>query len=254
MPLIPYPDVPALPGVPALMRLTSGIGIVGGAEAIASALGLAGEVSFGNRIYSSILLDSLGSGQLPQYSILYPSVSGGPGLAVVTPDSAVELDYQADSGIMTHPIEEGQFAAYNRVQEPQSIRLMLACQGKYMARSAFLSALAALREGTQLVTIVTPDATYRNMALKGFGYRKSAERGAVTIWADTQWLESRSTGVVVSPAPTSQPEGAATNALGEVQLQPLTTQQLAAVGNPAVAPAPLPARLIEEMPTSGDAF
>jgi hypothetical protein len=248
------PNVPAFPGVPQLTRVGgTGIGLIGGAEIIASELGLSGQVAFGNRLYSGILLDVLPAGVLPQYAIL--DSNRNPALA---PDSVIEADFRLDSDIMTHPIEEGGFAAYNRQQEAIVVRLQLACSGanQYsggMTRDGFIATLRALREGTQLVTIVTPDATYPNMALKGLGYRKTASRGAVTIWADTTWMEARSTGVTVSSAPTSQPYGAATSNLGALQPQGLDSSQFAAVGSPSTAPAPLPARLIE-VPPSGAAF
>jgi len=249
------PNVPAFPGVPQLTRVGgSGIGLIGGAESIASELGFGGQISFGNRLYSGITLDVLGSGPLPQYAIL--DANRNPALA---PDSVIEADIDADSDIMTHPIEQGAFAAYNRQQEAIVLRLQLACSGanQYsggMARAAFIATLRALREGTQLLTIVTPEATYPNMALKGLAYRKSASRGAVTIWADTTWMEGRSTGVTVSSPATSQPYGAATTDLGALQPQALSAPQFAAVGSPSTAPAPLPARLIAEMPPSGAAF
>ena len=264
MPLIPFPDVPPLPGVPPLARApityplieTGGLALAdgaltktGAAQVLASQLGLGNTLSFGTSLFGSLALDSLTAGPLPKYSIVGPD-----GHRIVVPDSVVEADFRADSGIMTHPIEKGTFSAYNRVQEPIAIRLQLACTGVNMPRQAFLSALAALREGTTLVTIATPDRTYRNMALRGFGYRKTAERGAVTIWADTSWLESRSTGVQTGTPPTAQPSGAAAVQLGSVQPQALTAAQAASVNNPSVVPVPVPARLIEEMPPSGAAL
>ena len=248
------PNVPNFPGVPQLTRSGgTGIGIVGGAEIIASELGLSGQVAFGNRIYSSIALDLLTDGALPQYAILDSNRN-----PVLAPDSVIEADIHADSDIMTHPIEQGAFSAYNRQQEAIMVRLQLACSGVKaysggMTRQGFIATLRSLREGTQLLTIVTPEATYQNMALKGLGYRKTAARGAVTIWADTTWMEGRSTGVTVSSPATSQPYGAAPTDLGSLQPQALTSPQFAAVGSPSTAPAPLPAPLIAEMPPSGAA-
>ncbi len=263
MPLIQFPNVPPLPGVPPLARAaityplvaTGGLALangslsgIGAAQVLASQLGLGNALSFGTSLFGSLALDALTAGPLPKYAIL-----GSNNARLLDPDSVVEFDVHADSGIMTHPIEQGFFEAYNRVQEPIAIRLMLACTNVKMTRQGFLSALEALREGTTLATIATPERAYRNMALRGFGYRKTAERGAVTIWADTTWLEARSTGVTVSAPPTSQPYGAAASNLGALQPQALTTTQFAAVGNPATVPAPLPARLVQEMPPSGAA-
>jgi hypothetical protein len=247
---IQFPNVPNLPGVPPLNRIAPGV-----QQLVDAVTGAAVQQP---ATLPGMALGNFSPGPLPQYAILYPPVNSSgnalSGLAAITPDSFVEIDVQADSEIMTHPIEQGEFDAYNRVQDPIAIRLLLCCQGENMGHAAFLSALEGLREGTDLLTIATPDAAYPNMALKGYGYKKTAEEGAVTIWADTAWGEGRSTGVTVSPPPTSQPQGAATTPLGGVQLQPLTPSQLASVGNPSVPPAPLPESITNEAPSSGDAF
>ena len=232
-----FPNVPFFPGVPPLNRISSRaqLFVDTATGAAATILSFLGPISPG-----------LSPGPLPSYAFL------GSDLA---PDSVLELDVRADSGIMSHPIEEGAFAAYNRVQEPIPIRLMLACTGQgAMTRANFLTTLESLREGTQLVTIATPDAAYPNMALKSYGYRKTAERGAITLWAETTWLEGRSTGVTVSAPPTSQPQGAATTGLGALQPQTPTPSQSAAIANPPVVPAQLPAVIISGSPPSGDAF
>lgn len=265
-----FPTVPALPGVPNLARsvpaaqVSAGASLTGETKALAAALGLPTTVTFGtSALFSGLGLQSLNSqssiqpdsqnpfvpGALPPYGIT--DDSGNP---IIQPDSAVEFDINADSTVNSHPVEKGGFQAFNRVQEPISIRLLLACQGKNMSRETFLSTLKGLREGTQVVTISTPDTTYPNMTLKAFGYKKTAEHGAVTIWADTQWVEERSTNVTVSSPPTSQPQGAATTNIGSLQPGTPTTQQQASISNPPVVPSPLPAEYANTAPPSGDGF
>lgn len=265
-----FPTVPPLPGVPPLARLVPAAQVAASASlsgqtlALASALGLPPTVAFGtSALFSGLGLQSLNSqsapqpenadqlapGGLPPYGISDSSNS-----TVIDPDSVVEFEVSADSNVNSHPIELGGFQAFNRVQEPISIRMLLACQGKQMPRETFVSTLKNLREGTQIVTISTPDTTYPNMTLKAFGYKKTSERGAVTIWADTQWTEERSDNVTVSSPPTSQPQGAATQSLGSLQPVEVTAQKLAVIGNPPVIPAPLPTLYGSSMPPSGDAF
>jgi hypothetical protein len=189
------------------------------------------------------------SSALPSYGI-----TGSDNNLIISPDSAVEFGVDADSDVNTHPIELGGFSGYNRVQNQVGIRLLLACQGILMSRSTFVSTLKSLREGTQVVTVSTPDASWPNMTLKGFGYKKTAERGAVTIWADTQWIEERSTNVTVSPPATSQPQGAATTSLGALSPAAPTGQQQAAIASPTITPVPLPADYSLTAPPSGFAF
>jgi hypothetical protein len=187
------------------------------------------------------------------------NVGSFPGSEVIVPDSVLEFEVTADSDLNTHPVEEGGFQAFNRVQAPRSIRMLMACQGRNMPRGTFLSTLEDLREGTEVVTISSPDDSYPNMVLKSFGYKKTSERGAVTIYADTMWVEERSTNVSVSAPPTAQPQGAATTNLGALQPITVTAQKMATVNmmaiinNPPVPPAPLPASYANTAPPSGAA-
>jgi hypothetical protein len=279
--LAQFPNVPALPGVPALARrqtaavVAAAATTTGETQAIALQLGLPTSIVLGsNAFYSGLALSPLAAGSSPQSPSasqalnanssvpsaalpLYAISAGSTALnqvnLIIQPDSAVEFEIQANSNVNSHPVEQGGFQSYNRVQDPISIRLLLACQGKNMPRATFLSTLATLREGTQIVTVSTPDASYPNMVLKGYGYKKEAARGAVTIWADTTWVEERSTNVVVSSPPTSQPQGAATSNLGTLQEITPTAQQLGSISNPPYIPAPLPLQY-PTAPPSGDAW
>jgi hypothetical protein len=248
---VQYPNVPALPGVPSLARLqtpaqvAAGATMVGENLALSQALGLPPGTVFGSSaLYSGLALQppslasagNIGSqGSLPGYGILLSNSD-----TAIEFDSAIELEVSADSSINTHPIEGGQFEAYNRIQQPVSIRLLLACQGKTMSYGAFLGALKALREGTQVVTISLPNDSYPNMVLRGFGYKRDSSHGAVTIWADTQWTEERSTNVVVTSPPTTAPQGEATTNIGSVSAGAPDVQQQAAISNPVPLPVELP--------------
>ncbi len=273
-----FPNVPALPGVPQLARqITSAVSaaqatVSGINQAIAIQLGLPSSTMFGTN--PSSFGQTLSPGSLPSYGF-FQSVAAtayaesAPGFdadpppdtvgnfnqkSVLQPDSVMEFAINADSTINSHPIEEGGFEAFNRVQEPISIRMLLACQGKNMTRQTFVSTLQGLREGTQVITIATPDAMYPNMVLKGFGYKKTSDRGFVTIWADTQWLEERSKNVTVSSPPTATPQGAATTNLGTLQPATPSTQAQSVISNPPVPPVSLPSEYASTEPTSGDAY
>lgn len=233
-----YPNVPAMPGVPLLARQQTAAQVTAAASgaglnaALAAQLGLPPGTVFGsNALYANLNLEPLD----PSYAILDDN-----GQAVIIPDSCIELEVNSDSEINTHPIELGQFEGYNRVQRPVAVRLLLGCQGRNMDYTVFLFALKELREGTQLLTLSLPNDSYQNMALKRFSYSRKAERGAVTIWADTFWSEERSTNVVVTAPPTTQPQGAPPTNLGAISPAAPTKAQQAAISNPPVVPALAP--------------
>jgi hypothetical protein len=267
-----FPNVPALPGVPPLARMATAAAVAAGATlagetaAIAAALGLPGTIVLGtpaffaglglsplagpgsapSQVQAADANPNIPSGILPSYGI-----STSDNLAVLTPDSVLEAEIDADSSVNSHPVEQGGFEAYNRVQEPISIRLLMACQGKNMKRPLFLSTLESLREGTQIVTVSTPDASYPNMVLKGYGYKKKAENGAVTIFADTRWVEERSTNVVISVPPTTEPQGASMVDLGSLTPVEVTAQYQGILQSVTPTPAPLPALYNATSPPSG---
>jgi hypothetical protein len=293
-----FPNVPALPGVPVLARLApaavvaAGATIAGETRAMAAALGLPATIVLGtNAFYAGLVLSPLNQsspvspspsqaananpavppGALPPYAI-----STSDNLAVIVPDTVLEFDVDAGSDINTHPIELGQFEAYNRVQGAIRIRMLMACQGgpdaaaAKQARKNFISTLESLREGTQIVIVSSPDASYPNMTLKDYGYKKRADNGAVTIYADTQWMEERSTNVLVSSPPASQPQGNAVSDLGSLTPVNVTAQSIgASIGAPTPSgylspqallsavsptPAPLPALYNATAPPSGAAW
>ena len=276
-----FPTVPAFPGVPQLARQATAavtaaeVTAAGVQQIINIQLGFAAnEYRYGTN--PSLPDQSFSPGALPSYgffqeltvSPITTTVAADgtlvtePGAAignysaspVLQPDSVMEFAINAGSSLNSHPIEQGGFSAFNRVQEPISIRMLLACQGQKMTRKAFVSTLQSLREGTQVISISTPDATYSNMVLKDFGYKKTSDRGFVTIWADTQWQEERSTNVTVSAPPTVAPQGAPTKNLGSLQPVVVTAKYMAIVNNPPVVPAALPLCYASSMPPSGACF
>jgi hypothetical protein len=291
-PTVPaLPGVPVLARLGTPAQVAAGATIAGLTQALSTQLNLPTTITFGTSTFASGLgLQSLSGspttpqpdnpnpfipGPLPAYGIT--AVGGtvtvessegfdaGPtgtqvgtfnSTAVITPDSVFEFEVNADSNINTHPVELGGFQAFNRVQEPITIRMLLACQGQNMSRDAFVSTLKSLREGTQVVTISSPDGSYPNMTLKRWDYTKKAEKGAVTIYANTMWQEERSTNVSISAPPTAMPQGAATTSIGALQPITPTAQQMAAIdgSSSVILPEPLPFSYSSTAPPSGLAF
>lgn len=162
MPLIPYPNVPKVPGVPALNRLVA---------TTSSAKLLAQSFGFFN--------DSI------KWQILNASDRD-----VITPDSVVAFDFKADANVARYPVEDGGFSSYNKVREPRVLRMTMTCSGmKTMLRDTFLARLEEMRDSTDLYTVVTPDGSYKNMNLISFDFSKKSTQGATMIIADATFQE-----------------------------------------------------------------
>ncbi|MDE1906088.1 MAG: hypothetical protein KGH75_06505, partial [Rhodospirillales bacterium] len=159
--------------------------------------------------------------------------SGNPALS---PDGVVAFEYIAEDRVATHPIEQGSFAAYNKVAMPYIIRMVMVCGGHRQPRELFLSALEQLRSGTDLVSVATPDASYSNANLVRFDYRREARSGVTLLAVDCEFHEIRTSTAAVSP-PTLIPAASSSIKVGAVIPGPLSVAQTAAVNAVASARA-----------------
>lgn len=190
MPNIPYPNVPNLPGVPALSRSNN-------AQFVAAGLTILGEIL-----------------PLGLFGQKWGIVANG-GSAALTPDSFIDFEYREEAKIPIYPLQNGAFQSYNKVGLPYDIRLTVTCSGNgKMSKGAFIQGIDKLLTGLTLVDIVTPDATYKNTNLIHVDYRRDATNGATLLIAQLwfQWVR-----VVSNPTvPTAQPSGTPTSSFGQL--------------------------------------
>lgn len=184
MPLISFPDVPPLAGVPDLARVPLAIGVHTGVVQAIEGLDYFGLL---DRAAQWVLADDNG-------------------VALVTPDSMVELGYHGEHRVCTHPVEQGGFAAYNKVAQPQELTLRLSCGGRNMPRDSFLFALDTLRTSLTLINVVTPDFTYRGYNVTRVDYARKGGAGLSLITADIHVAEIPVT-AQASYTNTAQPSG-----------------------------------------------
>jgi len=195
MPNITYPNVPALPGVPALSRSNN-------AQFVAAGLTILGEI---------LPLGLFGQ----KWGIVAPG-----GSALLSPDSFVDFEYREEQKIPIYPLQNGAFQSYNKVGMPYDIRLTVTCSGNgKMSKGNFIQGIDKLLTSLTLVDIVTPDATYKNTNLIHVDYRRDASHGATLLIAQLwfQWVRIVSNPVVA----TAKPSGTPTSSFG--QLSPTTT-------------------------------
>ena len=170
MPLIPFPDVPPVAGVPDLNRLPLAAGVLTGVTPFLQGLDYFGFLP----------------GDIPQWIL-----ADDQGNAIVTPDSVVDLGYRGDEQVASYPVEKGSFASYNKVAQPQELTLRLSCGGKNMTRDLFLMELDFLRTSLTLVNIVTPEITYRGYNVDRVDYSRKNSTGLSLITAEVHFLEIR---------------------------------------------------------------
>ena len=139
MSLIPYPNIPPLPGVPAINRNSAGY--------VGAAL----------NIVAQLLPDSL-------FGTKWAILDATTGSAILIPDNFVSYERISEAKIPTYPLEQGSFASYNKVRLPRTYRLTVSCNGnKSTSKINFLTAIQKLETGRNsnqspvTVKIVTPN-------------------------------------------------------------------------------------------------
>lgn len=232
---INYPDVPPLPGVPALNRA--------GNQALAAGLTIAAELyALYLKIKNTPPIYPKQAAQYAIWGILYAddktingqidysitqntnSINGYTstkatikGHYALKPDSFVKFEYKKDNKIPNYPVEQGGFQSYNKVALPYEIKLTITKGGlgnNSYSVLPFMEKIQTLLSSTDILTIVTPERIYGTTNLIHFDYRKEARNGAVLLIAELTFQEVR---ILPTPAdPTATPQSATDKNNGQV--------------------------------------
>lgn len=155
-----FPNVPDVPGVPALLR-----GALNGAiDAVV--------------LMASDALGLFGGLDTPQWGLF---LDGAP---AVVADSVTSFDYREDWTISDFPVEEGGFETYDKVQQPFDLRLRFATGGSQADRQAFIDSVQQIIGSLDLFDAVTPEATYQSVNPTHWDYSRKADRGAGLLHID----------------------------------------------------------------------
>jgi hypothetical protein len=117
---------------------------------------------------------------------------------VIKPDSFLGFEYRNEINISNYPIEKGGFASYNKVKTPfdaivkvskGSAITSVGTSSRLTDRGDFIKTLDKMVESLDLYTVVTPEATYFNVNLEKFEYRRELKNGTGIIIADLHLVE-----------------------------------------------------------------
>ncbi len=195
MPLIPYPDVPPLPGVPKLNASSAGY--------VAAALTVVGELLPANLFG-------------PQWAILDQKT----GQRLLQPDSFVAIEYREEHKIPNYPIEQGSFQSYNKVALPYDIKLTVSCGGNgAMTIPQFLTAIDSMLQNLTIVSITAPPDSFPLTSLVHVDYRRESRQGVTLILAQLWFQELRIPPDLAGP-PAAAASGA--EAISNGQVSPVT--------------------------------
>lgn len=113
------------------------------------------------------------------------------GALALQPDNIIVVEPSREFRISDYPVEEGAFRTYNKVATPGVERVTLTKGGDVATRTAFLAAVEAMLESTDLYTVVTPEAAYTNRNLVRRDMRRAAESGAGLLVIELEMMEVR---------------------------------------------------------------
>lgn len=160
--------------------------------------------------------------------------------------SMLEMSVEESTTLPTEPIEKGSFANYNRVVEPITVTCRLGVQGYPSTLQSMLDQLTALKNGTEKCSFITPMASYENLMLESYDYRRDNHNGHNVLIVDLRLKEIReiegqkTTSSVTEPEPppvaaSSTADGSCASSVdgGEVQTYTPSSAESEVASTPA---------------------
>lgn len=177
-----YPVVPQAAGVPPLLRNLATIADV---------------VTLGYLGVSDALNNLIGAPQVKW------TVFDSSGNSIADYDSVLAFGYQNELRISDYPVEQGQFASYNKTNNPFDIVVTFTCGGSEEKRTAFLAAMESAKESLQTYTVTTPEYSYQNVNFTGMRVHRTVADGATLLTVELTGREIRNTGTNTYSTPKS---------------------------------------------------
>lgn len=119
------------------------------------------------------------------------TINNASGEQIVGFTSFLAMEFRSEGKAVSAPVEEGSFASYNKTASPLDITVSLGIEGDDSALQQALEAIAKLKAGTELVTLVTPAAEYRDLNLESYSYGHKREDGVGVLWLELSLVEIR---------------------------------------------------------------
>lgn len=159
IPKPPFPNVLQLPGVPQLTRTVASfyakLRVTLGVQAAQSQLWASSKSSTTWGIF-----DSSGTRR------------------VINPDNVLNFDNRNDWRVSDFPVEQGQFASYNKVILPPEYSVRFTKGGSLSDRTAFLQEIATVAGDLNKYVLVTPERSYPSINVLRYEITRRGSEGA----------------------------------------------------------------------------
>ena len=127
--------------------------------------------------------------------------------ADITPDSVLEMSFQAESEATSEPIEKGGFASFYKTNSPETVSLVFSFSSDDAKQNNALDKIKERKENYDLISILTPTHLYENMTILSYSYNRTNTDGMTMLVLQVDFQQIKqvaiNTGVAVYKNATS---------------------------------------------------
>lgn len=122
---------------------------------------------------------------------IYALLNADTAIPLTIPSQWIEVAPRYEAQVADYPIEQGGFAAYNKVRRPRTIDVVLGKTGSDLARFAWLAAIEQQEANNplQLYTIITPQGVYADYTITRLSYQTRQDRGQNFLYLELQFSQ-----------------------------------------------------------------
>lgn len=101
--------------------------------------------------------------------------------ADITPDSVLEMSFQAESEATSEPIEKGGFASFYKTNSPETVSLVFSFSADDARQNTALDKIRERKENYDLISILTPTHLYEDMTIVSYSYNRTNTDGMTML-------------------------------------------------------------------------
>lgn len=121
------------------------------------------------------------SGASYVYDVFMSDTQEGIFGADITPDSVLEMSFQAESEATSEPIEKGGFASFYKTNSPETVSLVFSFSADDAKQNTALDKIRERKENYDLISILTPTHLYENMTIVSYSYNRTNTDGMTML-------------------------------------------------------------------------
>lgn len=121
------------------------------------------------------------SGASYVYDVFMSDTQEGIFGADITPDSVLEMSFQAESEATSEPIEKGGFASFYKTNSPETVSLVFSFSADDARQNNALDKIRERKENYDLISILTPTHLYENMTIVSYSYNRTNTDGMTML-------------------------------------------------------------------------